>query len=61
MTKDREIVLMLIKRNRAAKKRLKRTSIDSPQWILYVTEENESHNAAEIARRILYDVGKYRC
>lgn len=71
MTKDREIVLMLIRRKRFAHrcwrqlaKQIDQELIDGLhkdhhplQWLLDIryVEYNEAHNAAECARRILYD------
>jgi hypothetical protein len=52
----REIVAMLIKRKRSLRRRVRRLPSNVPESTLLglLAEDNEAHNAAEIARRILY-------
>lgn len=57
MTKDRQIVLMLILRQRTAKNRIlkyKNIDIDDRYRSYLWAQHAEAANAAELARRILY-------
>lgn len=64
MTKDRKIVLLLIRRARRAKRRLDdahRLEKINPDLLFQRSIEwAEAINAAELARRILYDNDKRR-
>ena len=55
MTKDRQIVLMLINRKRIAKRLYEKCCNLPPSYTDYLyAQYTEAANAAELARRILY-------
>ncbi len=59
MSTARELVYMLIQRHRAARAQLRRArAAKAPTRAIdgYTGAENEAHNAAEIARRMLYGI-----
>jgi len=58
MTKDRENVLMLLLRKRRYRSLLRKYKDTAPdEYVsMLLTQENEAHNAAELARRILYEI-----